>query len=150
MSHFFRSSACSAAISPLSERKTSNPFTFARTAAPAPLSPPPSTTIRLFLFILYLVYSVAVVDALFEGGCRRIVRLVPPSFRTAPRGDFASLRSRWAPLFFLSILFLLFSQCSRVGVTLSSTVRGSRRRGLGPRARSGSRFSLQEPDATAT
>ena len=31
-------------IFPLSERKTSKPFTFASTAAPTPLSPPPNTT----------------------------------------------------------------------------------------------------------
>ena len=35
--------------------------------------------------------------------------IVPPSFRTAPRGDFASLRSRWVPLFFINSIPVVFS-----------------------------------------
>ena len=100
MSHFFRSAACSAAISPLSERKTSNPFTFARTAAPAPLSPPPNITIRLVVFILYLLFLLLLLSQCSGLGAGESFAIVPPSFRTAPRGDFASLRSRWVPLFY--------------------------------------------------
>ena len=117
MSHFFRSAACSAAISPLSERKTSNPFTFARTAAPAPLSPPPNITIRLVVFILLLCFLLLLLSQCLGLGAGESFAIVPPSFRTAPRGDFASLRSRWVPLFFIN----------SVAVVVSMFVGGSRR-----------------------
>ena len=45
MSHFLSVSAYSGLSLPLSERKTSKPFTLASTAEPTPLSPPPNIAI---------------------------------------------------------------------------------------------------------
>ena len=44
----------------MSDTNTSNPSFFARTAAPAPLSPAPNITI---LFIFYLIFNVMIVNA---------------------------------------------------------------------------------------
>ena len=46
-------------IDDLSDTNTSNPFAFAKTAAPAPLSPAPNITILLLIF--YLIFNVTIV-----------------------------------------------------------------------------------------
>ena len=56
MSHFCSVARYSSLIFPLSDRKTSNPLTFASTAAPTPLSAPPKTTILAISFY-YLTLS---------------------------------------------------------------------------------------------
>ena len=116
MSHFFRSAACSAAISPLSERKTSNPFTFARTAAPAPLSPPPNITIRLVVFILLLCFLLLLLSQCLGLGAGE-------SFASYPRPSGLPPGAISLPFGrgYVSILYLLFA------VVISMFVCGSRR-----------------------
>ena len=50
-------------IMDISETKVSNPCFFARTAAPAPLSPAPSMTILLAIIFVYLIFNVIIVIA---------------------------------------------------------------------------------------
>ena len=47
----------------MSETKVSKPCFFARTAAPAPLSPAPSMTILLAIIFVYLIFNVIIVIA---------------------------------------------------------------------------------------
>ena len=60
MSHSWSMAAYFSEMLPISERNTSNPFAFARTAEPTPLSPPPNTT-TLDMTTNYLTLSNAIV-----------------------------------------------------------------------------------------
>src|SRR6187401_744160 len=53
---------------PPSERKTSYPFCFASKAAPTPLSPPPSITIFLFIFLLHFLTFILPTKSGEDGG----------------------------------------------------------------------------------
>ena len=103
MPHFSRSVVYLPSIRPLSERKTSNPLTFARTAAPAPLSPPPRTTI-LFMIFLFLSFNLFLP---LSSNFYRTIFIVQPDLQSGSLmfRQISNLPERFRPLSERSILF---------------------------------------------